>query len=353
MTTQRIYALWSISQQIEEEVQSIHEEVATWPGQLNVENASSQYYADGSYGTQWTIQAIREIQGANNSRAEGARSNGGAGGKGESAESVGLVIAALLPEFQVKYPHSHLNRSLHLVGGIDGRGNRTVNFWSKIIVENFCAGGSSLGGSSGTAGARERLQLAEGVDGASKNTHPLRLKRGRTMQEKTQTTEVKAAKVRYTLPFTVWKRQLREYFVGGKGGQGGSSLQKGGGGGGLGEGPQISAAEAQRYREINGAEGGMGGVGQGPRFAKMLVIMDGKAAARVPHLTIAKFCQQFQLSKKIWRLLEERFETAGALLDVDDVTQRKAGFKGGRADCGGKEGAEGVCDQRAVSERAG
>jgi hypothetical protein len=73
----------------------------------------------------------------------------------------------------------------------------------------------------------------------------------------------------------------------------------------------------------------MGGVGQGPRFAKMLVVMDGKAAAHVPHLTIAKFCQQFQLSKKILRLLEERFETAGALLDVDDVTQRKVGFKGG------------------------
>jgi hypothetical protein len=78
-------------------------------------------------------------------------------------------------------------------------------------------------------------------------------------------------------------------------------------------------------------EGGMGGVGQGPRFAKMLVVVDGNAAARVPHLTIAKFCKQFQLSEKIWRLLqEEGYETAGALLDVDDVALRNAGFKGGQ-----------------------
>jgi hypothetical protein len=39
-------------------------------------------------------------------------------------------------------------------------------------------------------------------------------------------------------------------------------------------------------------------------------------------------------------------------LDVDDVALRNAGFKRG-ADCGGKEGVEDVCDQRAVSEGAG
>ncbi|KAJ7352698.1 hypothetical protein DFH08DRAFT_859681 [Mycena albidolilacea] len=127
---------------------------------------------------------------------------------------------------------------------------------------------------------------------------------------------------------------------GGTGGQGGPSKKKGGGGG-LGEAPQISVAEAQRYNDISGGvggqggegdfEGGMGGVGQGPRFSKMLVVVDGKTAARVPHLTIAKFCQYFQLSEKIrWLLQQEGYETAGALLDVDDVALRNAGFKGGQ-----------------------
>jgi hypothetical protein len=46
-------------------------------------------------------------------------------------------------------------------------------------------------------------------------------------------------------------------------------------------------------------------------------------------------------------LEEEGYETVGVLLDVDDVALRNAGFKRG-ADCGGKEGVEDVCDQRAV-----
>ncbi|KAJ7875258.1 hypothetical protein B0H14DRAFT_2715794 [Mycena olivaceomarginata] len=129
---------------------------------------------------------------------------------------------------------------------------------------------------------------------------------------------------------------------GGTGGQGGPSKNKGGGGG-LGEAPQISAAEARRYNEINGGvggqggeggvEGGMGGVGQGPRFAKMLVVVDGKTAARVPHLTIAKFCKQFQLSEKIWWLLqEEGYETAGRSrssvgLEAGQIAEVQRGLK--------------------------
>ncbi|KAJ7875269.1 hypothetical protein B0H14DRAFT_2568762 [Mycena olivaceomarginata] len=306
----------------------------------------------------------REIQGANNSRAEGAGSNGGAGGRGESDNFtglvVGLVIAALLPEFQDLSWRTSVQEDPVLEVALVQQEPVNVKRPPSILDSDEALETPRSSG----------LQLAEGADGASKNTHPLRLKCVRKMQEKTQTTEVKAAKVRYALPFTVWERQLREYFVGGKGGQGGSSLQKGGGGG-LGEGPQISAAEAQRYREINGgvggqggeggAEGGMGGVSQGPRFAKMLVMMDGKAAARVPHLTIAKFCQQFQLSNKIWRLLEERFETGGGAVGRGRCNAEESGAQGGggvasrigEADCGGKEGAEGVCDQRAVSERAG
>ncbi|KAJ7875254.1 hypothetical protein B0H14DRAFT_2568746 [Mycena olivaceomarginata] len=139
--------------------------------------------------------------------------------------------------------------------------------------------------------------------------------------------------------------------------------KKKGGGGGFGEAPQISVGEAQRYNEINGGvggqggegdiEGGMGGFGQGPRFAKMLVVVDGNAAARVPHLTIGKFCKQFQLSEKIWRLLqEEGYETAGGAVGRGRCGAEERGVQGW-ADCGGKEGVEGVCGQHAVSEGAG
>ncbi|KAJ7352711.1 hypothetical protein DFH08DRAFT_991714 [Mycena albidolilacea] len=129
---------------------------------------------------------------------------------------------------------------------------------------------------------------------------------------------------------------------GGTGGQGGSSPRKGGAGG-LGECPQISISDAQLFHQVRLTggiggrggegliEGGIGGVGQGARFSKKLVVIEEKALLRVPHLTISGFCRQFQLSDKIFGLLEEEgFETAGALLQVEDMTLRTRGFKEGQ-----------------------
>lgn len=71
-------------------------------------------------------------------------------------------------------------------------------------------------------------------------------------------------------------------------------------------------------------------MGNRPRFSKQLVSMDGRTI-QVPQLAVADFCNQYGLSQKIHDLLtEEGYETAGALLEVSDVTLKDANFKSGQ-----------------------
>ncbi|KAJ6542770.1 hypothetical protein B0H19DRAFT_1076819 [Mycena capillaripes] len=141
--------------------------------------------------------------------------------------------------------------------------------------------------------------------------------------------------------------------VSGKGGAGGKSALKGGDGG-LGEGPQLAGEHAHLFGEIisklfslmrgglysqfhQGGLGGLGGEGgieggldrksQGPKVSKQLVSLNGRTT-HVPKLTVAEFCQELKLSEKIYKLLtEEEFETAGALLEVSDITLAEANFE--------------------------
>ncbi|KAJ7499609.1 hypothetical protein FB451DRAFT_41510 [Mycena latifolia] len=124
--------------------------------------------------------------------------------------------------------------------------------------------------------------------------------------------------------------------TGGKGGKGGSI----GGEGGLGEGAHIPIEEVHRFRLIyggiggdggeGGIRGGNGGIGQGQKFGTRLVSVHG-STCDVPTLTVAEFCQECCLSDKIRNLLDKAgFETAGALLEVSDVSLLEDGFKRGQ-----------------------
>ncbi|KAJ7873110.1 hypothetical protein B0H14DRAFT_3438554 [Mycena olivaceomarginata] len=129
---------------------------------------------------------------------------------------------------------------------------------------------------------------------------------------------------------------------GGTGGQGGPSKNKGGGGG-LGEAPQISAAEARRYNEINGTS-----VVSAAKVAK--------EASRAAWAASARPAVREDAGRGGWEDRSPRpaphdsevlqtvpaqredlatpagggVRDGGALLDVDDVALRNAGFKGGQ-----------------------
>ena len=73
--------------------------------------------------------------------------------------------------------------------------------------------------------------------------------------------------------------------------------------------------------------GGRGGTGQGPKFSHQLLSIDGTG---LPPLTMAEFCQEYKLSDKIHKLLDDQgFETVGALLKITDADLENAGFKVG------------------------
>ncbi|KAJ7873097.1 hypothetical protein B0H14DRAFT_152412 [Mycena olivaceomarginata] len=121
-----------------------------------------------------------------------------------------------------------------------------------------------------------------------------------------------------------WEDWLKKEFVGGKGGQGGQGSNQGGNGG-FGQAPQMSALDAQRFFEINDGIGGLGGRGGNQDG------LDGVGQVFVPHLTISDFCQRFQLSEGISRLLQEKgFETARMLLEVDDAALTSVGLEAGQ-----------------------
>ncbi|KAJ6542777.1 hypothetical protein B0H19DRAFT_1076827 [Mycena capillaripes] len=72
------------------------------------------------------------------------------------------------------------------------------------------------------------------------------------------------------------------------------------------------------------------GSGQGLRCAERFVSIEGKAVS-VPTLTVAEFCQQYNLSDRILALLnQEGFENAAALLEVSEATLKDVGFKDGQ-----------------------
>ncbi|KAJ6587920.1 hypothetical protein B0H19DRAFT_195986 [Mycena capillaripes] len=125
----------------------------------------------------------------------------------------------------------------------------------------------------------------------------------------------------------------RELFggTGGKGGFGGQA----GGEGGLGEAAQLALENVDRFRRIHGGIGGeggqsdiiggRGGPGQGPRFSQKLLSIDGTG---LPSLSVAEFCQEYQLSDKIHQLLDDQgFETVGALFKLTDTDLKNTGFK--------------------------
>lgn len=69
----------------------------------------------------------------------------------------------------------------------------------------------------------------------------------------------------------------------------------------------------------------LGGTGGGQKIS-----VDGKIIT-VPTLHVAEFCQQYRLSDDIRELLEnEKFETAGAILEVAEGNLEKAGFRQGQ-----------------------
>jgi hypothetical protein len=60
------------------------------------------------------------------------------------------------------------------------------------------------------------------------------------------------------------------------------------------------------------------------------IIVDEKIIT-VPTLSVVDFCRQYHLSDEIRRLLlEEKFETAGAVLEAPENNLEKAGFKQGQ-----------------------
>ncbi|KAJ7450005.1 hypothetical protein B0H11DRAFT_2289374 [Mycena galericulata] len=63
---------------------------------------------------------------------------------------------------------------------------------------------------------------------------------------------------------------------------------------------------------------------------KQKISVDGKTIS-VPILKVAEFCQQYRLDDSIRKLLQnEKFETAGALLEADESSLEKTGLKQGQ-----------------------
>ncbi|KAJ6511830.1 hypothetical protein DFH09DRAFT_1100127 [Mycena vulgaris] len=133
---------------------------------------------------------------------------------------------------------------------------------------------------------------------------------------------------------------------GGRGGNGGKGGNVGGAGG-LAEAPSIpleasnvlqgGAAHWFFFKGDTGGNGGAGddrggagGIGQGQKFGARLVSVSGKVG-NVLALTVSDFCREYHLSDKIRNLLDEQgFETAGALLEVSDISLLQDGFKPGQ-----------------------
>ncbi|KAJ7450548.1 hypothetical protein FB451DRAFT_1186658 [Mycena latifolia] len=124
----------------------------------------------------------------------------------------------------------------------------------------------------------------------------------------------------------------------GTGGNGGKGSRLGGSGG-CGEASQL-AVEVGRFFCIHGgvgghggdggAQGGDSGLGQGPKLGTKLVAVPEKAGG-VPTLSVTQFCQDFHVSNKIRNLLvNQGFETAGALLEVSDISLLDVGLKVGQ-----------------------
>ncbi|KAK7039478.1 hypothetical protein R3P38DRAFT_2899761 [Favolaschia claudopus] len=60
------------------------------------------------------------------------------------------------------------------------------------------------------------------------------------------------------------------------------------------------------------------------------IVVDGKVIT-VPSLSVTDFCKQYRLSDEIKKLLlNEKFETAGAVLEAAESNLEKAGFKQGQ-----------------------
>ncbi|KAJ6587883.1 hypothetical protein B0H19DRAFT_195578 [Mycena capillaripes] len=100
---------------------------------------------------------------------------------------------------------------------------------------------------------------------------------------------------------------------------------------------RLAMENVDRFRQIHGGTGGegrrgdviggRGGTGQGPKFSHQLLSIDGKG---LPPLSVAEFCQEYQLSDKIHQLLDgQRFETVGPLFQLTDTDLKDAGFKVG------------------------
>ncbi|KAJ7450546.1 hypothetical protein FB451DRAFT_1285488 [Mycena latifolia] len=119
--------------------------------------------------------------------------------------------------------------------------------------------------------------------------------------------------------------------TGGHGGRGG----KIGGAGGLGQASHFPLKEIHRFSHLSGGtggeggeggnQGGDGGIGQGLKFGTRLASVD--EGIVLPPLRLAEFCQRYCLSDRIRKLLgDQGFETAGALLEVSDVSLLDDGF---------------------------
>ncbi|KAJ6587880.1 hypothetical protein B0H19DRAFT_1225921 [Mycena capillaripes] len=122
--------------------------------------------------------------------------------------------------------------------------------------------------------------------------------------------------------------------IGRTGGKGDSGSHTGGEGD-LEKATQLAMDHVDRFREIHGDTGvqggpgdvigGSGGTGQGPTFSHQLLSIDGK---NLPPLSVAEFCQEYNLSDKIHKLLDEQgFETVGAFFKLTDTDLKDAGFK--------------------------
>ncbi|KAJ6540424.1 hypothetical protein B0H19DRAFT_1313086 [Mycena capillaripes] len=155
------------------------------------------------------------------------------------------------------------------------------------------------------------------------------LKQSPTLQKQKTAAESSSARP-HACPCN-FDRNIHSGGTGGKGGEGGYT----GGEGGLGEAAQLAMENVDRFRRIHGGTGGeggasdniggRGGAGQGPRFSHQLLSIDGKG---LPPLSVAEFCQEYQLSDKIHQLLDNQgFETVGALFKLTDTDLKDAGFK--------------------------
>ncbi|KAJ7350898.1 hypothetical protein DFH08DRAFT_862583 [Mycena albidolilacea] len=132
----------------------------------------------------------------------------------------------------------------------------------------------------------------------------------------------------------------RTRFTGGLGGPGGESPATGGSGGD-GHGHPLTIEEIDRFLTKSDVAGGIGGPGGkgaqqggkgGTGHANVIVrpLWRHELPERLPHLSMARFCQDYYLSDKIRLLLEALgFATAGALFDVAENALADAGLKPG------------------------